>query len=402
MPALPTPADRLFSCAVRVAGAAADTLLQCVQSITVNEDLEQGSSAQIEIQACRNDDGSWPHLEDPNLKPWKRVTLIVLFPQQTETVFDGYISHVGCRTHEDSNDMTLSISAVDASYVMNIEDKALIWRAKSYEKIAEEILTGYGFKPQIAQEPAGDPPAQTAQRTTDHAFLRELARRRGYEFFVLGANAYFRPPVLDGAPQKLLAVNFGEQTNCSQMAFESDATATTAAELSYFDALEGQPSVPAPSASGLPDLGTERLDSLRGGIALPQTRRLARGLGFHSAAQANEYVNGMLRRNAFWVRASGRLNGLRYGAVLRSHKTVTVKGAGPIYNGVYYVRKVQHQIGPRSYSAQFELVRNAQGELGTEAFEGEMPDALGPPAMAGGPDPDPIEVLESGEQVLPA
>lgn len=402
MPALPSPADRLFSCAVRVAGAQADSLLQCVQSITVNEDLEQGSSAQVEMQACRNDDGSWPYLDDPNLKPWKRITLIMLFPQQTETIFDGYISHIGCRTHEDSNDMTLSISAVDASYVMNIEDKALIWRAKSYEKIAEEIFKSYGFKPQIAPEPAGDPPAQTAQRATDHAFLRELARRRGYEFYVLGGNAYFRAPVLDGAPQKLLAVNFGEQTNCSQMQFESDGTAPTAAALSYFDALEGQQGAATPAASNLPDLGSERLDSLRGGIPLPPTLRMARGLGFNSPAQANEYANGMLRRHAFWVRASGRLNGLKYGAVLRSRKTVTVKGAGPVYNGVYYVRKAQHQIGPRSYEAQFELVRNAQGELGSETFDGEMPDALGPPAMGAGVDPDPIEVVESGEQVLPA
>ena len=401
MPALATPADRLFSCAVRVAGAAADSLLQCVQSISVNEDLDQGSSAQIELQACRNDDGSWPYLQDPNLKPWKRITLMLLFAQSTETVFDGYISHIGCRTHEDSNDITVSISAVDASYHMNLEDKTRIWRAMSYEAIAEEVLKPYGFKRLIAPPPEGDPPAMTAQRGSDHAFLRELARRRGVEFYVLGGNAYFRPPQLDGAPQKLLAVNFGEQTNCTQMSFESDGTAPTEAELGFFDALEGQPVLSTATRSGLTDLGSERLDSLRG-AGMPQTRHLARGLGFNSPAQATEYAAGMLRRHGFWVRASGRLNGLKYGAVLRSRRTVTVKGAGPLYNGLYYVRQVQHQIGPRSYEAEFELVRNAQGELGSEDFAGEMPDALGPPAMGAGADPDPIEVLASGEQVLPA
>ena len=70
MPAIPTPSDRSFSCAVRVNGEGSDTLLKCIQSVTVDEDLDVGSSCTITLEACRNEDGSWPYLEDENLEVW--------------------------------------------------------------------------------------------------------------------------------------------------------------------------------------------------------------------------------------------------------------------------------------------------------------------------------------------
>jgi phage protein D len=241
-----------------------------------------------------------------------------------------------------------------------------------------------------------------AQRATDHRFLRELARRRGYEFYVLGGNAYFRPPDLTTQPQKVIAVHFGEQTNCTNLHFESDGTAPTAAQLTYFDAMEGASATVSAQDSGLPALGTQPLAGLRGGVDMPQSRLVARRLGFHSAAQAAEYAAGMLRRHGWWITARGSLNGLRYGRVLRSRKLVTVKGAGPSYNGNYYVKRVQHRLTARTYEMQFELVRNALGRLGSEDFTGESPDAMTPPALGPSIDSDPIEVADSGPRVLPA
>ena len=384
-------------------GEASDSLLKCIQSVTVDEDLDVGSSCAIELQACRNDDGSWPYVEDENLQVWNRVTVYAAFPRQTEVVFDGYISHVSCRANDEGANMIVEIRGVDASYHMNQEEKTRIWRGKTYEAIAAEIFRDYQFKPVVAEAPAGgEPPLQVAQRGTDHRFLRELARRRGYEFYVLGGNAYFRPPDLTGKPQKVIAVHFGEQTNCSNLRFESDGTAPTVAQVSYFDAMEGSATTDVAEESGLPALGTKPLSDLRGAIRMPQARRIARGLGFHSGAQAAEYAAGMLRRNGWWVTAQGSLNGLRYGRVLRSRKLVTVKGAGPNYNGDYYVRKVQHRLAARTYEMQFELARNALGRLGTEDFEGEAPDAMAPAAAGTGIDSDPIAVAAGGPRVLPA
>jgi phage protein D len=402
MPSIPSPSDRSFSCAVLVNGEAG-SLLQCIQRVTVDEDLDVGSSCAIELEACRNEDGSWPYLEDENLQVWNRITVLASFPKQAEVVFDGYISHVGTRTNAQSANMTVEIRGVDASYHMNQLEKTRIWRGMTYEAIAAEIFLDYQFKTFIADPPAGaDPPVQVAQRCTDHRFLRELARRRGYEFHVLGANAYFRPPDLTMAPQKVIAIHFGEQTNCDDLQFDTDGTAPTQSDVAYFDALEGVARSDPQTQSDLPALGSKPLSTLRGAVQMPQGRRIARGMGFSSPAQAAGYAAGMLRRNDWWIGAHGSISGLRYGHVLRSRKLVAVKGAGPNLNGNYYVRKVQHSLGSRSYEMQFELARNALGRLGTEPFEGEHPDDMSPPAAGPGADADAIAVAAAGPRVLPA
>jgi hypothetical protein len=63
---------------------------------------------------------------------------------------------------------------------------------------------------------------------------------------------------------------------------------------------------------------------------------------------------------------------------------------------------VQHRLTARTYEMQFELARNALGQLGTEDFAGESPDALAPPAAGPGLDSDVIEVTAGGPRVLPA
>ncbi len=400
---MPTASDRSFSCSVLINGESSSSLLECVQQVTVQEDLDVGSSCQIELQACRNDDGSWPYIDDDNLQVWNRITVMAAFPTQTETVFDGYIAHVATRTNGAARSLTVSISGVDASYHMNQEDKTRIWRGQTYEDIANTVFAEYEFQAFVAAPPAsGEPPLQVAQRGTDHRFLRELARRRGYEFYVLGGNAYFRPADLTGTPQKVIAINFGDETNCDQLSFNTDGTAPTVAQVTHFDAMEGVARTDTVTESGLPLLGTRALSEQRGAVPMPQTTRIARGLGFNSPAQSAEYAAGMLRRGGWWVTAHGTLNGLRYGRVLRSRKLVTVKGAGQNLNGNYYVRKVQHTLTPRTYLMEFDLARNALGRLGSENFEGEQPDSSTPAMADVGMESDPIEVSSSGARVLPA
>jgi len=396
-----TASDRLFSCGLLVNGESAGDMVGCIQHVTVQEDLEVGSSCQIQLQACRNEDGSWPYIDDDNLQVWNRITVQAIFPAQTEVVFDGYISHVNVHTNGAAKSLTVSISGVDASYHMNQVDKTRIWRGQTYEDIATTIIGEYEFQPFVAEAPEpGEPSLQVAQRGTDHRFLRDLARRRGYEFYVLGGNAYFRPPELTGTPQKVIAINFGEETNCDQLSFNTDGTAPTVAQVSYFDAMEGVARTDTATESGLPLLGSNALSAQRGAVDMPQATRIARGLGLNSPAQSASYAQGMLRRSGWWVTAHGSINGLRYGRVLRSRKLVTVKGAGPNLNGNYYVRKVQHSLTARTYTMEFDLARNALGRLGTEPFEGERPDSSAPTAPS--VDADAIEVAAGGPRVLPA
>jgi hypothetical protein len=63
------------------------------------------------------------------------------------------------------------------------------------------------------------------------------------------------------------------------------------------------------------------------------------------------------------VTASGELDALRYGRILRPRGLVDVRGVGHSYDGTYYVQGVTHSIDIRSgaYKQNFTLTREGLG-----------------------------------------
>jgi hypothetical protein len=77
-----------------------------------------------------------------------------------------------------------------------------------------------------------------------------------------------------------------------------------------------------------------------------------------SPAQAALVGLARAARSADAVSASGTLDVLRYGRVLRARHLVGVRGAGPAFDGLYYVKRATHTIKPGEYKQSFGLTRN--------------------------------------------
>ena len=56
--------------------------------------------------------------------------------------------------------------------------------------------------------------------------------------------------------------------------------------------------------------------------------------------------------------AKASLDVTRYGGVLRARQLVGVRGAGPAFDGLYYVKSVTHKIKRGEYKQNFTLTRN--------------------------------------------
>ena len=56
--------------------------------------------------------------------------------------------------------------------------------------------------------------------------------------------------------------------------------------------------------------------------------------------------------------ASGTLDVLRYGRILKARQLVGVRGAGTAFDGLYYVTEVKHKIKRGEYKQDFQLTRN--------------------------------------------
>src|SRR5439155_26696189 len=64
-------------------------------------------------------------------------------------------------------------------------------------------------------------------------------------------------------------------------------------------------------------------------------------------------------QNAEAVSCDGSLDVTRYRRVLNARQLVGVRGAGPAFDGLYYVKSVTHQIKRGEYEQDFTLTRNA-------------------------------------------
>ena len=61
------------------------------------------------------------------------------------------------------------------------------------------------------------------------------------------------------------------------------------------------------------------------------------------------------------VTVSGELNALHYGHILQARALVGLRGVGYSYDGLYYVKSVNHTISKNSYKQRFVLAREGLG-----------------------------------------
>jgi hypothetical protein len=87
-------------------------------------------------------------------------------------------------------------------------------------------------------------------------------------------------------------------------------------------------------------------------------------------AEMNALCQEVFHQSEWFVTAEGEIDGRRYHHVLKPHGTVTIKGVGAAYSGVYYVTHVTHTFTPKGYAQHFRAKRNAIRPTGLEDFAG--------------------------------
>jgi hypothetical protein len=143
-------------------------------------------------------------------------------------------------------------------------------------------------------------------------------------------------------------------TNCESLRFQLDSEARVQPYITVHEPIT-KASVPIPIPTDIsplnPPLGVVPLlaktwKEVKDTSKLSVTKALLRG--FAAASQSSDAV-----------RAEGQLDVARYGRVLKARQLVGVRGAGEAFDGVWYVRKVSHQLQRGQYKQSFTLSRNA-------------------------------------------
>jgi hypothetical protein len=349
-------------------------LLEALERVEVTQTDEERSGFQIAFRAARGDISDaldYKVLLLPLFKPFNRVIILSTVDFVPRVLMDGFITH----QQLDPDKSMFTVTGEDVSVMMDLEEKSAEHPALDETLIATKIIltyAQYGLIPQVTPPPIPDPPLPIertpVQQDTDLAFLKAMARRFGYVFYIkpgpvpLTNTAYWGPPERLGVPQPALSINMGHLTNVDSLTFKNNALVPTLVRGLVQDRLTGIPlpvlSLPLPPYK-LPPLEIEpslisnqpnvRVQLYReAGVTVQEA--LARAQGTTDAANAV-------------VTAEGEIDVLRYGNILQARGLVGVRGTGFTYDGIYYVKRVKHLIKKHQYKQQITLTREGVGSI---------------------------------------
>jgi hypothetical protein len=344
-------------------------LLAAITSVEVTHRDEGRSGFQVVFQIGREagDVLDYALLAGPVLRTGNRLVLIVWFGALPQVLMDGLITNQQLQPGDQPGSATLTITGEDVSVAMDREEKSVEHPAQPEAVIALKIIAGYaqyGLIPVVIPPPTIDAPLPTeripVQQATDLAYLRQMAERFAYVFYVMPGpapltnTAYWGPPVRIGVPQRALTVNMGSATNVTSINFQHDPLTATTLTGQVQDRSTGQ-RIPVRSFASLrPPLAS-----------MPALASFARSTIFRGAglgvAQAMAQAQAATDASSDVLTVEGDLDTGRYGSLLQARGLVGLRGAGFSYDGLYYVKQVKHQISREGYKQSFTLTREGLG-----------------------------------------
>lgn len=354
---------------IEIDGSEITDIYRDLLKLEVELDDEIAGMFRMQIGLPQQEDGSWRNLDDERLVVWKLVTIKADFDSGEEELISGYITHVHIDFCGEPSQCMLEIHGLDASVLMDREDKLKAWANKKDSDIATEILQSYGLTPHVDDtEVVHDEAVSTIiQRETDMQFLRRLALRNGFECYVEGTDGFFRAPQLDVDPQPVLAAHFGDETNLARFVTDVNALAPANVAMSQVDRLSKEILDAAVETGTETVLGEDDASALLGAGISPGQVQIGMSVAT-GQAEMTALCQGLFHRGQWFVTAEGAVDAARYGNMLRPRQIVPIKGVGETYSGLYYLVHVTHRFTDCEYAQEFRARRNALRPTGDEPF----------------------------------
>ncbi|MGY3149401.1 hypothetical protein ACVWYQ_006400 [Bradyrhizobium sp. USDA 3397] len=301
------------------------------------------------------------------MPPLLRVIIAITLNGTTDVLIDGVVTHVAVAPGNAAEPSMLKVRGKDLSAAMTLLDfSGVPYPAMTPAARVLLVLAKYawlGIVPMVIPGIVEDLPIPVERiprhQGSDFDYVQKLAREAGYVFYMRTGNqlglsfAYWGPEVRVGAPQPALNVDMDAHTNVESLSFTFDKEKKELPVIFIQETVTKAPiPIPIPDISPLnPPLGLipplpPRVQPLNDTAQLSPLQAIMRGLAY--AAQHSDAVF-----------ADGTVDVLRYGRVLKSRELVGVRGAGPAFDGLYYVKSVAHNLKRGEYKQRFSLARNA-------------------------------------------
>ncbi|HXM58292.1 MAG TPA: hypothetical protein VOB72_23025 [Candidatus Dormibacteraeota bacterium] len=346
-----------------------EPLLLALNEVKVVLDDAHGDGFDLTFGLGRQDGGAdYDALAAGLFGPLDLVLIGVVLGVVPEPLINGVVTEHHLEPTDEPGRATLTVRGTSVVKRMDLDEENRIFQNALDSVVATQTIgryARYGIVPQTVQPTTSvrtTVEGNTHQHETDLKFLRRLARRNGFVFYLeptaIGVSgAYWGRENRLGQVQPCLTRGMGASTTLESISFANDALAPVSASGSFVEP-RSRTSLPIPPLPAL------RLPPLSANPAPANRTERLRGSANRSAADALMSAMAATTAAPEPVTAHGEVNTVRYGAVLRARRLVGVRGVGRTYDGVYYVNRVTHQVTTgRGYTQQFSCRREGTGAL---------------------------------------
>jgi hypothetical protein len=301
-----------------------------------------------------------------------RVVIVVVVNGVTNVLIDGVVTNNSIAPGDKGSNSTLTLMGKDLTVLMDQSRfSGLPFPALPAEARVALILLKYAFYgvfPLVIPSvllfvplPIDQIPSQQG---TDLQYMRYLAEQAGYVFYIAPgpipgvSKGYWGPQVKVGNPQPALSADMDAYTNVESLRFSFDQEKNKLPLVYIYNSQTGfSIPIPIPAITPLnPPLGV--IPPLPTNLLPPDLSPYREDLAKRPIPQAIMMGLAEAAKNAEAVSCEGSLDVTRYGRVLNARGLVGVRGAGPAFDGLYYVKRVTHKIKRGEYKQDFTLTRN--------------------------------------------
>jgi hypothetical protein len=300
-----------------------------------------------------------------------RVVLVATVNGVANVLIDGVVTNNQISPGDKGSNSTLTITGEDLTALMNQSDwSGFPFPACPAEARVALLLIKYamfGIIPLIVPSIMIDVPLPIdqipSQKGTDLQYIRALADRVGYVFYIDPgpvpgvSKAYWGPQIKVGPVQPALSADMDAYTNVESLQFKFDQQQNKIPTVFIYNQETGVSiPIPIPPITPLnPPLGL--IPPLPSNL-LGDLKPVRDDLSKKPIPQAIMIGIAAASQWADAVTADGTLDVTRYGGILKARQLVGVRGAGPAFDGLYYVKSVTHKIKRGEYKQSFKLSRN--------------------------------------------
>ncbi len=348
-------------------------LIESIESIEVTHRDEGRSGFQIVFRVGRvgaTDLKNYQLIKNPLLTPSNRLILSLALKAKTYLLMDGIITHQQFSPSMEPGGSTFTITGEDISVMMDRVEGPVEHREEDEKVIVERLLgaySRYGIKSEVIKPPLSAPSGNDripVKQGTDLEQIQLLAKRNGYVFYVTPGPqveqniVYWGPPKKPKeTPQRALTTNMGAFSNLESISFQHNALSPTTVSGRVQDRRTNQiqtlniPSSERPPLSASPSIDNEAC-----------VRRMTFQQTGHTMVEARVRAQSTTNRSVdSTVTATGEVDTVRYGTLLKIRQLVGLRGMGYSYDGLYYVKQVTHKLRKGEYKQSFTITREGIG-----------------------------------------